>query len=146
MRSASAHGVSIQQSQPCPLQSRGDMADTATPDMSLLAFKREVHPTDHHFFPGLVSPVHWSCWVGVVEVVGRVIEVGHAVDLGSFRHEFRLHSIVTLPVKVITWDPKKHFASPVWISEGVLEVLATQMHVRHETQQIGVLGKPIELD
>src|SRR5579871_6553039 len=40
----------------------------------------EIHPADHHLFPGLIAPHDFLRRVGVVKVLGRVVEVRDAVD------------------------------------------------------------------
>src|SRR5260370_26875126 len=42
---------------------------------------RNVEPPDHHLFPGLIAPADFLLRVGIVAVVGRVVEVRRALDL-----------------------------------------------------------------
>src|SRR5438876_538654 len=43
--------------------------------------KRHVEKADHHFFPALIAVAHFLAGIGIVGVIGRVVEVRRAVIL-----------------------------------------------------------------
>src|SRR5947199_254760 len=107
----------------------------------------EVGPADHHFFPGLISPKNHLGRVGVIQVLGGIIEVGGAMNLRPLGDGPRLDEPVrTLPVKVVTRNPKKRLGLAVRIDDFVAEILAAQMHVRHEADDLAILlERPLRL-
>src|SRR5689334_8891167 len=50
-----------------------------------IAGEGDLHEPDHHLLPALVSPFDLAAWVGIVRVIGRVVEVGGAHHLRPSR-------------------------------------------------------------
>ena len=51
----------------------------------LLGIDRGVE-AEHHLFPGLLTPCDFGLGIGISQVLGRIVEVSRAMQLGSLRH------------------------------------------------------------
>ena len=83
--------------------------------------------------------MHNRVWIGVIRIVGRVIEVRDALDPASFGQQHRLgEHVYELPVEVIPGNAEQGAGLPSRIDHLVDEVLAAKMHMRHQIYQLGV--------
>src|SRR5215510_916232 len=96
-------------------------------------------PADHHFFPCLIAPPYFLCWIRVVFVLGRVVKMSDTIQPGSLRKRDRFcRYVCQLPVEIILRYVEQDFRTTVGINGGVLKVLASEMHVRHERRQMHI--------
>src|ERR1017187_3318065 len=100
----------------------------------------DVIEAEHHFFPALLAETNGGRRIGIVRIVGRVVEPTGAFDDGSGRDLQRLSQlIVELPEKVVVWNSEQHFGSPVGINGAIFERLSAHVHVRKEIQDGGFI-------
>src|ERR1017187_5221309 len=107
-------------------------------EISRIGYRRDsdIEPADHHLVPGLISKVHNRVWIGVIRIVGRVIEVRDALDPASFGQQHRLgENVYELPVEIISGNAEQGAGLPGRIDHLVDEVLATKVHMRHQIYQ-----------
>src|SRR5262249_37750812 len=98
-----------------------------------------VDPPDHHLLPRLVAPGHPLRGVRVVRVPRRVVVVRHAVQPRPLRQRHRLLGPVdALPVEVPARHRQQRLLPAVGVVRLVAEVLAAQVHVRHEADDVDV--------
>ena len=95
--------------------------------------------------PIIISSHVWSpqrtgfFGVGVGRVVGRVVEVGHALDLRPRRHPERLgEPVAMLPVEVVAGHAEQDLLLPVRVMGSIKEVLSAEVHVGHQREQFGI--------
>src|SRR5438477_8390221 len=101
----------------------------------------DVEEAHHHFIVGLVSPGHRAVWVGIVRIVGGIVVPRDGLQLGTGLDEAGLsQAVAQLPIKIVV-HPKQSFTGMTAIDEVVFETLATEMHVRKETEQGGIVRK-----
>src|SRR5262245_8598044 len=107
--------------------------------VKVLVVESELDEANHHLIPGLRSPAHGFGGVGIGAVVWRVVEVGDAVEAaagGSFEWDSEL--VPVLPAKVVTRHREDRGGSPAGNGEGAEEVLASDMHVRHQAGEVRI--------
>src|SRR5215831_18018536 len=94
-----------------------------------------IDPTDHHFFPSLVTPADLLLGIGIRCVGRRIIEVRKAMNLRPLGEQSWLRQPVgRLPAEIVARNRKEDLGPAVWVFGAVLKIPASQMHVRHEGQ------------
>src|SRR5262245_57685982 len=79
----------------------------------------------HHLLPGLISPANFLLRIGVIGIIGRVIEDAGAFNLCSSGHpQGCRQSIGTLPVEVIARHGESDLRTAVRKENLVLKALA----------------------
>src|SRR5678816_4928221 len=104
----------------------------------LARIHRNVEPPDHHLFPRLIAPADFLLRIGIVAVVGRVVEVRRALDLRPLGQHNRIGEIVEqLPVEIVLGHTQHDLRFARGIDQAVFEILAAIVHVRHQVDQPG---------
>ena len=68
----------------------------------------KIEEADHHLFPALVPPTNLFGRIRVIGVVGRIVEVGRALDTRPFGQQQGLLQVIReLPIEALFWDPKQ---------------------------------------
>src|SRR5580698_4348370 len=67
----------------------------------------DVIEPQHHFFPALLAEADGCGWIRVVNIIGRIVEPGGALDGSSGRNLQRFRQLVIeLPEKVVVRNPQ----------------------------------------
>src|SRR5580765_1762449 len=99
--------------------------------------KSQVEEADHHFIPALLAPNDGLGWIRVFRIVGRVVEVGGALNFGTLRQINGIGKVVPeLPMPVIGRDAQNGLGFAVWKCQAIFKRLASRVHVRVQTDQL----------
>ena len=104
----------------------------------------EVEEADHHFVPALLAPDDGFGGVGIFGIVGGVVEVRGAFDLGALGQiERRVEVVPELPAPIVFGDAQQRFGAAVGIDDAVFEIFAARVHVRMQAGELYV-GEDVE--
>ena len=103
--------------------------------------KLQIEKTDHHFIPALLPPYHRFGGIGIVRIVGRIVEMRGAFDLGALRQRNGIGKVVPqLPMPVINRHAQNRFTTAVGENQSVVERFSARVHVRMQSHQRDVFA------
>ncbi len=104
----------------------------------------QIEEADHHFVPALLAPDYGFGGVGIFGIVGGIVEVRGAFDLGALGQvERRVEVVPELPAPIVFRDAEKRFGAAVGIDDAIFEIFAARVHVRMQAGQFYV-GEHVE--
>src|ERR1700681_3736162 len=105
-----------------------------------LGIKSNLEVADHHLIPALVAPADFFRWIGIEFVIRRIVEPRRYFKARTFRQELGLvQDEFQLPVEAVLRHAQQNFFFAGRIDRAELHPLASQMHVRLERNQFGIV-------